>query len=170
MKSQMLEKLNTLSAEQKKAHFERCCGASKWVEIMSRAKSFSNWDELLKGADKAFDQMEKSDWLEAFQHHPKIGDVESLRKKFASTASLAENEQSSVAEAAIETIISLKEKNERYRSIFGYIFIVCATGKSANEMLQILKDRLGNTKDTELRVAAEEQRKITTIRLEKIEI
>jgi 2-oxo-4-hydroxy-4-carboxy-5-ureidoimidazoline decarboxylase len=170
MKSQMLNKLNAMPVEQKTAHFGRCCGGAKWVELMSRAKSFENWDDLLKVADESFDKMEDVDWLEAFQHHPKIGDIDSLSKKFASTVSFAENEQSSVAHAALETIVSLKEKNEQYLAKFGFIFIVCATGKTATEMLGILTERLANNTEKELRVAAEEQRKITKIRLEKIEV
>ena len=112
--------------------------------------------------------MTAADWREAFAHHPKIGDVESLRRKFASTSVWTAGEQSGVVGAEEAVLTALAEGNAAYEARFGYIFIVCATGKSAGEMLEILQTRLLSGPRTELRVAAEEQKKITRLRLEKL--
>jgi 2-oxo-4-hydroxy-4-carboxy-5-ureidoimidazoline decarboxylase len=106
--------------------------------------------------------------LEAFKIHPRIGDIESLRKKFASTASWASDEQSGASEAAEDVLHELSEGNDHYEKKFGYIFIVCATGKSATEMLTLLKNRLHNNPEAEFAIACEEQKKITNLRLDKL--
>src|SRR5262249_25549324 len=109
------------------------------------------------------------DVLEAFEHHPRIGaDLAALREKFGSTATLAASEQASVARASEATLVALRDANVRYEAKFGHIFIVCATGKSADERLAILRSRLDNDPETELRIAAGEQAKITRLRLEKL--
>ena len=111
----------------------------------------------------------RQDYLEAFSHHPQIGaDPEKLRKKFKGTHQWASHEQSGMREASEACIQELAQRNREYYDRFGYIFIVCATGKTANEMLSLLKDRLSNTQETELLIAANEQAKITQIRLEKL--
>jgi len=111
----------------------------------------------------------EADFLEAFSHHPKIGDVRDLEKKFASTAQWSEGEQgNAVASAQREVLEALKVGNEAYEQQNGFIFIVCASGKSAAEMLALLNARLPNKRTTELQNAAEEQRKITQLRLEKL--
>lgn len=109
-----------------------------------------------------------ADWLEAFQHHPKIGDLKSLEQKFASTQAWAGQEQQSVNTATLAILEALAAGNATYEQRFGYIFIVCATGKSAAEMLALLQDRLSNDPETELRIAMGEQAKITAIRLNKL--
>lgn len=124
--------------------------------------------ELLEDAEEMWYACSKDDWKEAFAHHPKIGDVESLTKKFASTAEWASGEQSGVNIAAKETIEALAEGNRLYEEKFGYIFIVCATGKSAEEMLGLLRSRLSNSPNEEIQVAADEQNMITKLRLEKL--
>ena len=106
--------------------------------------------------------------MEAFSHHPKIGDLSSLEKKFASTKEWASGEQSNVQTAAKETLIKLAEGNDAYLEKFGYIFIICASGKSADEMLSALETRLQNEHKKELYLAANEQNKITHIRLNKL--
>lgn len=110
----------------------------------------------------------EEDWKEAFENHPQIGDIDSLKEKFASTAEWAAGEQSGVTESTQEVLQNLAEGNKLYKEKFGYIFIVCATGKSADEMLSMLEERLPNTPEEEIEIAAEEQNKITKIRLEKI--
>jgi len=113
--------------------------------------------------------MEKADMLEAFSHHPEIGsDLAALRQRFASTAAWSSAEQAGVAGADDATLEALRDGNVRYRERFGYVFLVCATGKSAAEMLALLQARLPHDADTELRVAAGEQAKITRLRLEKL--
>ncbi len=109
-----------------------------------------------------------ADWLEAFAAHPRIGDVDALRAKFAATAAWASGEQAGVAGASESTLRALAEGNRDYEAKFGHIFIVCATGKTADEMLGLLRERLANEPDAELAVAAAEQAKITAIRLRKL--
>jgi 2-oxo-4-hydroxy-4-carboxy-5-ureidoimidazoline decarboxylase len=106
--------------------------------------------------------------LEAFTHHPKIGDAKSLAEKFATTKEWASNEQSGVNEASILTLNKLAEGNKAYEEKFGYIFIVCATGKSASEMLSLLESRITNTPEVEIEIAMREQNKITHLRIDKL--
>lgn len=124
--------------------------------------------ELLEDAEAQWYECSPDDWKEAFSHHPRIGDVESLTKKFASTAQWASGEQSGVNAASGKTIEELAEGNRLYEEKFGYIFIVCATGKSAEEMLSLLQARLPNVPTEEIEIAAEEQNKITKLRLQKL--
>ena len=164
-----LKTLNTKSAKDAAEDLERCCGSHAWVEKMLTRRPFHSVDELFSAADDIWFKLAAEDWLEAFAHHPRIGgDVEALRAKFASTASWAENEQRGVSQATEDVLHQLAKLNDDYFEKYGYIFIVCATGKSAEEMLEILKGRLPNDKEKELKVAAGEQAKITKIRLEKL--
>ncbi len=110
----------------------------------------------------------RADWLEAFGAHPKIGDLDALRAKFAATAAWTAHEQAGAHGAPDDLLRELAEENCRYEARFGYIFIVCATGKTAGEMLTVLKARLTNYPAEEIKIAAGEQAKITRIRLEKI--
>lgn len=125
---------------------------------------------MLKAAEETWWQLREHDWLEAFTAHPKIGDVSSLRAKFKGKReeSLASVEQSGVAGADDAVLHELAQGNTDYEKRFGYIFIVCATGKTAEQMLEILKTRINNDPQQELKIAADEQRKITQIRLEKL--
>jgi 2-oxo-4-hydroxy-4-carboxy-5-ureidoimidazoline decarboxylase len=145
----------------------RCCGSSRWVDGMMVARPFADGPALLAAADEAWAATGEADWLEAFTHHPKIGDRDSLRQKFASTATWAAHEQSGTSAAAENVLTALADGNVAYEQKFGFIFIVCATGKSAAEMLALLEARLPNDRPTELRNAAAEQHKITRLRLEK---
>lgn len=163
-----LDAFNALPRTEAVADLIKCCGAHRWAEQMADGRPYASTEALLRTADAIWAKMERADILEAFTHHPKIGDVDSLRKKFASTAAWASGEQSGVNSAAEEVIRGLADGNRKYEQRFGYIFIVCATGKSAAEMLAILNGRLGNEPGRELAVAAEEQRKITAIRLKKL--
>jgi 2-oxo-4-hydroxy-4-carboxy-5-ureidoimidazoline decarboxylase len=106
--------------------------------------------------------------MEAFSHHTKIGDLKSLQEKFSATKEWASGEQQSVSAATDQVLIELKELNEAYENKFGYIFIICATGKSAEEMLSALKQRILNDGEDELKIAAEEQRKIMHLRINKL--
>ena len=124
--------------------------------------------ELLEDAESQWWLCNEDDWKEAFTHHPKIGDLDSLKKKFADTAAWASGEQSGVNTATDEIINALAAGNRLYEEKFGYIFIVCATGKSAAEMLEILNERLKNIPEDEIKMAADEQNKITLLRLEKL--
>ncbi len=124
--------------------------------------------ELLEDAEEQWYKCSLADWKEAFAQHPRIGDVDSLKKKFASTADWASVEQGGVTTASQEIIGKLAKGNEEYEKKFGYIFIVCATGKSAHEMLEMLHERLKNDPMEEIEIAADEQNKITKLRLEKL--
>jgi 2-oxo-4-hydroxy-4-carboxy-5-ureidoimidazoline decarboxylase len=165
----MAQGLNTLSEEQVREALGQCCGASRWVEGMMATWPFEDRAALNASAHSVWSQMDRKDILEAFDHHPRIGsDLGALRKKFSKTASLSEAEQASVASAEESTLIALRDGNQNYEARYGHIFIVCATGKSAAEMLTILASRMHNNMDIELKIAAGEQAKITQLRLENI--
>ncbi len=117
---------------------------------MAAGRPYMGEDELFHYSDKIWFDLAKDDWLEAFSHHPKIGDIESLSKKFADTKQWAEGEQSGVNTASQEILQALAHGNLAYEDKFGYIFIVCATGKSAGEMLEILQERLKNDTEAEI--------------------
>ncbi|MFD2718377.1 2-oxo-4-hydroxy-4-carboxy-5-ureidoimidazoline decarboxylase [Hymenobacter monticola] len=148
---------------------QKCCGSTAWVEKMAALFPFADAETLMREATAQWNELTETDWREAFTHHPKIGgDVEALREKFASTSQWAEGEQASVKQASQATLEALAAGNEEYERKFGYIFIVCATGKTADEMLALLQARLPNKPADEILIAAGEQDKITRIRLEKL--
>lgn len=163
-----LGKLNALTSRDAVTFFRQCCGSAAWMIRMEAARPFRDMAHLQAEALAAWNGLAAADWKEAFSHHPKIGDLESLRTKFASSAALTEREQARVAQGSEHVLRSLADANALYEAKFGYIFIVCATGKSAEEMLAILKGRLENLPADEIAVAAAEQAKITALRLEKL--
>ena len=146
----------------------RCCGAHGWVDLMVEARPYGSQRALAQAADDAWAQIGEADYLEAFSHHPRIGDLDGLRARFSSTRAWAGDEQAGAAQAGEATLTRLRDLNDRYFERFGFIFIVCATGKSAAEMLALLEARLPNDRGDELVIAAAEQHKITHIRLEKL--
>lgn len=119
-------------------------------------------------ADDVFDGLSDDDWKEAFAFHPQIGDAESLRMRFAGNKEWSGAEQSGMSQADEQTIQDLAVGNQKYEKRFGYIFIICASGKSASEMLSLLNERLGNETGDELTIAANEQRKISHLRIDKL--
>jgi len=124
--------------------------------------------EVLEDAEEQWFLCSEADWKEAFAHHPKIGNIDSFKKQFAATVEWTAGEQSGINTASQQTIEALAEANKKYEEKFGYIFIVCATGKSAEEMLTILETRLQNSPEVEIEIAADEQNKITKLRIEKL--
>jgi len=162
-----LEQLNSFTVEQATHTFMQCCTSSTWVKAMVQARPFSDNRAIAKQADLAWQELAETDYLEAFEGHPKIGDVSSLRAKYANTKELAGNEQGLVKEANDDVLEVLSQGNSDYEEKFGFIFIVCATGKSAKEMSDLLQARLPNSKTQELINAAEEQRKIFQLRITK---
>lgn len=134
---------------------------------MVDGRPFQDTHELMLAADHVWWSLDAPDWLEAFSAHPKIGEKKAQPAPSASSR-WSEQEQSGAAQASQETLAALLQANHDYERRFGYIFIVCATGKSAEEMLALLQERLKNEPDTELRIAAEEQRRIMNLRLEKL--
>jgi 2-oxo-4-hydroxy-4-carboxy-5-ureidoimidazoline decarboxylase len=163
-----LDELNRLPTAEAHATFERCCGARAWVERMCAARPFASRAALLAAADAACEALDEGDWREAFAQHPRIGDIDALRTRFATTATWAAGEQRGAAGADEAVLQALAAGNRAYEARFGHIFIVCATGKGADEMLAALRERIHNPPERELGVAAEEQMKITRIRLEKL--
>lgn len=163
-----LDQLNGLGQEAAGELFRSCCTAERWIEAMVAARPFADEDSLLLTASEIWATMEEPDLLQAFEGHPKIGDVSSLRKKYQNTAALAAGEQASVQQASEDTLERLAQGNEVYEQRFGFIFIVCASGKSAAEMLALLEARVDNSRERELVNAAAEQEKITAIRLRKL--
>lgn len=163
-----LSELNALPPEEAVEGLLRCCGCVRWAKAVASQRPFSSREELLAAADREWARTSREEWLEAFSHHPRIGGKDALRARFAATKGWSQGEQASVAAADERTLDELAKGNADYESKFGFIFIVCATGKSAAEMLALLKQRLPNDRERELAVAAGEQAKITRIRLEKL--
>jgi 2-oxo-4-hydroxy-4-carboxy-5-ureidoimidazoline decarboxylase len=161
-----LDCLNSWSEAEARAAFLRCCGSTRWAEQMVTRRPFANETELLATAEQVWQSLTPDDWLEALAAHPRIGDLDSLRSKFAPTAALVAKEQAGVAAASEATLTALAEGNRAYEAKFGHLFIVCATGKTADEMLGLLRQRLSHGPEEELRIAAAEQQKITRLRLQ----
>lgn len=147
---------------------QTCCASPAWIEQMISRWPFANDEAVESAATEIWWSLDRDQWLTAFAAHPKIGDPASLRAKYANTLHWANNEQAGIAAAAEQTLQELAEYNQRYEQRFGYIFIVCATGKSATEMLALLKARIANDAEAELQIAAAEQLKITRLRLKKL--
>jgi 2-oxo-4-hydroxy-4-carboxy-5-ureidoimidazoline decarboxylase len=145
-----------------------CCGSARWVERMVARRPFGDQASLQAAARDEWLALREGDWREAFAHHPKIGDRGTLEKRFAATQHLSASEQRGVEGAGLDVLAALADANAAYERRFGYIFIVCATGKTADEMLALLRDRLRNDPATEIRVAASEQAKITALRLDRV--
>jgi 2-oxo-4-hydroxy-4-carboxy-5-ureidoimidazoline decarboxylase len=158
-------RLDLAAPDEARALLRTCCGASRWVARMLDRRPFGNRHSLLNAAREEWFSLSPTDWREAFTHHPKIGDREALRRRFAMTRHLSEQEQAGMSSASEALLAEIVEGNRIYEEKFGYIFIVCATGRTAAEMLALLQSRLRNDPATEVGIAADEQAKITEIRL-----
>jgi allantoicase len=150
-----------------------CCGSLGWVAAMRTARSqspasFATLDALKRCAAERWNALDAKDWDEAFRAHPRIGEKKAEATQSAVAKTWSATEQASVDTATDATREELRKANLAYEEKFGRIYIVCATGKTAEEMLAIAKDRMSSDPETELRRAAEEQRKITDLRLEKL--
>jgi 2-oxo-4-hydroxy-4-carboxy-5-ureidoimidazoline decarboxylase len=165
-----LTRLNSVAFNEAVEYFRRCCGTDSWCRQMAECRPFSSLEDIHLKADACLDRLSQDGWLEAFACHPQIGDVNSLRMKYAGNREWSANEQSGVSIASEETLTELAKGNADYKKKFGFIFIVCASGKSASEMLAILSARLPLSIDEEIANAAREQRKITHLRIDKLEI
>ena len=162
-----LEMLNAMPAELAQAALLACCGSAIWARRVAEARPFESLAGLHAAAERVWQDLAREDWLQAFAAHPKIGEKRAAAANPQSQA-WSEKEQSTAAGAAEATMAELARLNEEYEQRFGYIYIVCATGKTADEMLALLRARLQNDADTELKLAAAEQAKITRLRLEKL--
>jgi allantoicase len=160
--------LNTRTPDKLRAALRDCCGATRWVETMLEGLPFGHTEELLQAADAAFARLQKDDWLEAFRAHPRIGETPAAAPRSRQAAHWSGSEQAGMAAAPAATAAAMADANHQYQERFGYIFIICATGRSAGEMLAAAQARLKNPPEAELPIAAAEQRKITHLRLERL--
>lgn len=168
MSERELAKLNALPRDVCERELLKCCGSQRWAQSLSQEQPFADSAELERKADEVWWRLERNDWLEAFRSHPKIGERKASAPTTTTAKRWSEQEQAGMSEAASETVNELAELNRQYEEKFGYIFIVCATGKGADEMLALLRERLANDADVELRIAATEQAKITKLRIRKL--
>ena len=159
-----LAELNQGDSEQARIELLKCCGSRKWVNNILAARPFSSVDQLHAQAKDIWLELDKDDYLDAFAAHPKIGESK-VPEKAKNTESWTREEQAGMLNADDSVKLELEKQNYKYEKKFGYIFIVCATGKSAEEMLDMLQQRLENIPLIELNIAACEQNKITILRL-----
>ena len=162
-----LRAFNALPENLAAAALLACCGSREWAARLARQRPFTEEKELLNMADTIWWDLSREDWLQAFSAHPKIGEKKAAVAQSAQAREWSEKEQAGVQAASQAALDALAQANRAYQERFGYIFIVCATGKSTEEMLALLQERLQNDPVWELRIAAEEQRRITRLRLEK---
>jgi OHCU decarboxylase len=162
-----VEKLNRLPSDEALAALLACCGSARWAEQVAALRPFWDVGQLLRIAERVWSELGPDDWLEAFRAHPRIGERKAERETGERARDWSEGEQSRARDAAVQTLDALSEANREYEARFGFIFIVCATGKTADEMLGLLRARIDNDPETELRVAAGEQWRITELRLKK---
>jgi len=160
--------LNQASPSEAAKALFRCCGCAGWARAVAEARPFANEEALFEAAEREWSRASREDVLEAFSHHPRIGDREALKGRFPSTGAWAEGEQGAVAAADESVLDELAAANRDYEARFDHIFIVCASGKAAPEMLSLLRARLANDPAAELGIAAGEQMKITRLRLTKL--
>ena len=144
-----------------------CCGSKRWADAMVALRPIASVFVLSEAADRVWATMQEADWLEAFACHPRIGDRNASIHAGEQSAAWSRTEQAQTNSASDRVLEEIAAGNERYEERFGFTYIVCATGKSAEEMLAILNRRLGSTREIELREAAEQQRQIIQIRLGK---
>jgi 2-oxo-4-hydroxy-4-carboxy-5-ureidoimidazoline decarboxylase len=187
-----LEELNALDADSAARELQRCCGSTRWAEAMAAARPFTSADAVAAVSDRIWASLERRDWLQALAAHPRIGEIPrspweaseqagvvgegmtagnraaALRERdpVSGTSPLGGGDYDPRVESAAR--VTLARLNRDYEARFGYLFIVCATGKSAAEIVALLEDRLGNNPDEELLVAVEEQRRITRLRLSRL--
>lgn len=164
-----MSRLNQLNATSAENELARCCGSRAWCQTMVASRPFEDRNQMHEAAELAFNRLQTEDWLEAFECHPKIGDIQSLRMKYAGNREWSAGEQAGVIDSEEAILVKLAEGNAAYEAKNGFIFIVCATGKSAGEMWEMLRARLKNDREAEIRNAAAEQRKITHLRIDKWE-
>lgn len=155
-----LQELNQEDETIIRESLKHCCGSEAWAERMITSRPFADVGALLSASDSAWNSLAASDWLQAFAQHPKIGQK--------SASQWSKEEQRGMQQASSATAVKMNQLNAEYERKFGWIFIVCATGKSADELLVLISARVQNDPDSELRIAAEEQSKITKLRLQKL--
>lgn len=165
-----LQQFNNLSDSDATTQLLTCCTSEAWASALAKLRPFDDIEAMLAASDKSWDEAAKSEanLMEAFEGHPQIGNVDSLKEKYRNTQASAAHEQSGASEADDRVLEALAQGNQDYLDKFGFIFIVFATGKSAQQMLDLLLARLPNSRDIELANAAAEQNKITRLRIQKM--
>lgn len=165
-----LPQFNELSVADATAILMACCTSQVWAHSLAICRPFATIDALLDASNQSWAQAQTNDTnlIEAFDGHPQIGNVATLKKRYLNTQDSAAHEQSGVHNANDAVLEALSQANQDYLDKFGFIFIVFATGKSAQQMLDLLLARLPNDRSTELVNAATEQNKITRLRLSKL--
>jgi 2-oxo-4-hydroxy-4-carboxy-5-ureidoimidazoline decarboxylase len=165
--SDVLSRWNRLPAEEAAREIKPCCGSSAWAVGMATRRPLTDEASVLAASDETWGKLAVSDWMEAFSSHPRIGEGKAPASATGQSAAWSTQEQRDVAAADDAVKMALAAGNQEYEKRFRRVFIVCATSRSGPEILEILQRRLRNDDATELRESAEEQRKITTIRLKK---
>ena len=160
--------LNSLPAEDAARELLQCCGSKRWATQTAGARPYADLLDLVERANEIWWSLDRDDWLEAFRSHPRIGEKKSADTVTARAQQWSSNEQAGVNTAAAETTNALGELNREYEAKFGYIFIICATGKTSGEILAALRERIEHDAAEELPIAAAEQSKITELRLKKL--
>ena len=166
--TQDLNWLNSLPHDEAVKALLQCCGSNRWAEEMARTRPYHDLDTFLANASRIWWSRTQNDWLEAFRSHPKIGEKKAAAPVSDQSTQWSGQEQSGVSNASRETVDALAALNWAYEQKFGFIFIICATGKTSEEMLAALRQRIENDAATELPIAAGEQSKITELRLKKL--
>ncbi len=162
-----LAEINQLPENEAIDLFRQCCGVESWAAALVATRPFSSAEALEKRAEEIWFDLGEQEWLKTFDYHAKIGDVESLKKKLGSR-DWSSNEQSGIEGAGQQVIAELAEGNIAYEKKFGFIFLIFATGKSAADMLAILKQRINNERPQEIENVATEQNKITLLRIRQL--
>lgn len=160
--------LDEMPAEEAGGLFKECCGSSRWVAMMLARRPFRFRDSVFFAADLFWKSLTLRDCMEAFAHHPRIGEKEGAKPQGERGAAWSAREQSGMNVVEAELRKEITETNREYEDRFGYIYIVSAQGKTAAELLTIAKDRLRNNPETEIRVSCDEQKKIMHLRLEQL--
>jgi 2-oxo-4-hydroxy-4-carboxy-5-ureidoimidazoline decarboxylase len=159
--------LDALDEREAALRLRACCGAHRWVEQMMAARPFGSAARARSEADRIWSTLGPEDWLEAFAHHPRIGERKAAMPD-ARSATLSAAEQAGISTADAEVKAELARVNAEYERRFGFIYIVCASGRSAAALLDVARSRLDNDRETELRIAAEEQHRIMQLRLARL--
>ena len=162
-----LRELNTATTEAARASLRECCGSAAWVDAMLVRRPFGSEIDLLRAAEEAWWRLAERDWREAFASHPQIG-VRSHARPKGSSENWSQQEQSGMDGVSASTRDAMVRGNRSYFKKFGYIYIVCAAGKTCDDMFAILTERLKNDPVAEIRIAAAEQNKITSLRLKRM--
>lgn len=165
--SEVLAHWNRLPSREAAEEILSCGGSAAWARELAARRPLESESSLIAASDEVWGRLRTQDWMEAFSKHPRIGEGKAPQAASAQSAAWSAHEQQNVAASGEAVQVALAEANQEYERRFGRVLIVCATGKTGPEMLQILRRRLRNDDASELREAAEEQRKITNLRLKK---